>query len=93
MRIGIIHVGAPAGGMNAATRVAARICLNRVHTALGIRNGFSGLLRDEVVVLKWEELIGWQSKGVKFWILNIRGASLELIEIIQNRCQTVLLLI
>lgn len=64
MRIGIIHVGAPAGGMNAATRVAASICLNRGHTVLGIRNGFSGLLRDEVRVLKWEELTGWQVRGV-----------------------------
>lgn len=49
--------------MNAATRVAARLCLNRGHTPLGIRNGFSGLLRDEVRALKWEELVGWQVRG------------------------------
>jgi 6-phosphofructokinase 1 len=63
LRIGIIHTGAPAGGMNAATRVAARLCLNRGHVPLGIRNGFSGLLRDEVYPLKWQNLFGWQIKG------------------------------
>ncbi|KAJ3116750.1 6-phosphofructokinase, alpha subunit [Phlyctochytrium bullatum] len=63
MRIGIIHMGAPAGGMNSATRVAARVCLNRGHVPLGIRNGFSGLIRGEIAPLKWQELIGWQVKG------------------------------
>ncbi|KAJ3095844.1 6-phosphofructokinase, alpha subunit [Phlyctochytrium planicorne] len=63
LRIGIIHIGAPAGGMNAATRIAARLCLNRGHVPLGIRNGFSGLIRDEIAPLTWPELIGWQVKG------------------------------
>ncbi|KAJ3327069.1 6-phosphofructokinase, alpha subunit [Blyttiomyces sp. JEL0837] len=63
LRIGIIHVGAPAGGMNAATRTAARLCLNRGHTPLGIRDGFSGLIRDKVFPLTWQEVIGWQVKG------------------------------
>ncbi|KAI9354855.1 phosphofructokinase-domain-containing protein [Zopfochytrium polystomum] len=63
LRIGIIHVGAPAGGMNAATRVAARVCLNRGHTPLGIRDGFSGLVRDEVFPLTWEQVKGWQVRG------------------------------
>ncbi|KAJ3062899.1 6-phosphofructokinase, alpha subunit [Podochytrium sp. JEL0797] len=63
MRIAIIHTGAPAGGMNTATRIAARLCLNRGHTPLAIRNGFSGLCRDEVTPLTWQEVIGWQSKG------------------------------
>lgn len=63
MRIGIIHTGAPAGGMNAATRIAARLCLNRGHVPLAIRNGFSGLVRDEVTPLSWQELVGWQVRG------------------------------
>lgn len=61
--------------MNAATRVTASICLNRGHTALGIKNGFSGLLRDEVSVLKWEELIGWQARGVIFGTYMFRGVN------------------
>lgn len=63
LRIGIIHLGAPAGGMNAATRVAARLCLNRGHVPVGIRNGFSGLLRDEVFNIEWHHSTKWQTKG------------------------------
>ena len=78
-------MGAPAGGMNAATRVAAHICFNRGHIALGIRNGFSGLLKDEVKVLNWEEMTGWQVKGVISCInLNFRVVSWVLIATIQN---------
>ena len=41
-RVGIIHTGAPAGGMNAATRIASRLLLNRGHTPVAIRNGWAG---------------------------------------------------
>ncbi|KAJ3127223.1 6-phosphofructokinase, alpha subunit, partial [Irineochytrium annulatum] len=63
LRIGIIHVGAPAGGMNAATQTAARLCLNRGYLPLGIYNGFSGLIRDEVFPITWQNVLGWQVKG------------------------------
>ncbi|KAI9104107.1 phosphofructokinase-domain-containing protein [Phlyctochytrium arcticum] len=63
LRIAIIHTGAPAGGMNAATRTAARICLSRGHTVLGIRNGFTGLVNDEVSELNWHDTVGWQVLG------------------------------
>ncbi|KAI8913669.1 phosphofructokinase domain-containing protein [Gorgonomyces haynaldii] len=63
LRIGIIHVGAPAGGMNAATRTAARLCIARGHTPVAIKNGFSGLLRGELQELKWGSMIGWQTRG------------------------------
>ena len=33
--MGIVHVGAPAAGMNAATRAAARLALDRGHTVMG----------------------------------------------------------
>lgn len=63
MKIGILHMGAPAGGMNAATRTAARLCLNRGHIPLGIHNGFSGLIRDEVRPITWKDANGWQTQG------------------------------
>jgi len=66
LRIAIVHVGAPAGGMNAATRAAARYCINRGHTPLAVYNGFPGLCRhDAVRELDW--------MGVEDWI--IRGGS------------------
>lgn len=66
LRIGIIHVGAPAGGMNAATREAARFCLARGHTPLAIYNGFEGLWAEGgngVQPLSWLQVDNWSSRG------------------------------
>lgn len=58
-----ISVGAPAGGMNAATRAAARYCIGRGHTLLAIHNGFRGLLDDKIVMLSWLRVDSWMSRG------------------------------
>lgn len=70
MRIGIIHVGAPAGGMNSATRAAVAYCLTRGHTPVAIHNGFPGLCRHHddkplgsVRETNWLDVEGWISKG------------------------------
>ncbi|CAG8547961.1 2956_t:CDS:10 [Ambispora leptoticha] len=63
LRIGIIHIGAPAGGMNPATHAAARIALNCGHIPLAIQNGFPGLLDDDVYELSWIGVDGWTTKG------------------------------
>ncbi len=70
MRIAIVHVGAPAGGMNSATRAAVAYCLARGHTPIAIHNGFPGLCRhhdDEPIgsvrELNWLDVEGWSSKG------------------------------
>jgi 6-phosphofructokinase 1 len=70
MRIGIIHVGAPCGGMNAATRAAVAYCLARGHTPVGLYNGFSGLIRHHddkplgsVREISWLEADAWVSRG------------------------------
>ncbi|PVH93242.1 6-phosphofructokinase [Periconia macrospinosa] len=70
MRIGIIHVGAPAGGMNAATRAVVAYCLARGHTPLALHNGFPGLIRhhsDEpkgaVREIDWLDADSWANKG------------------------------
>jgi 6-phosphofructokinase 1 len=70
MKIGIINVGAPAGGMNAAVRAAVAYCLSRGHQAVAIHNGFAGFARhhdDEplgaVRPFDWLEVDGWASKG------------------------------
>jgi 6-phosphofructokinase 1 len=70
MRIAVIHVGAPAGGMNAATRAAVAYCLTRGHTPLAIHNGFPGLCRHHadkpegsVREMTWLEVDNWVSKG------------------------------
>lgn len=63
MRVAIMHVGAPAGGMNAATRAAVRYCLKQGHTPLAVHNGFKGLLDDAVHELSWLGVDGWTSRG------------------------------
>ena len=64
MNIGIINIGAPAGGMNSAVYSTTTYCLSQGHNPLAIHNGFTGLVRhDSVHPLTWKQMIGWQSKG------------------------------
>ncbi|KAL9048597.1 MAG: hypothetical protein Q9162_007631, partial [Coniocarpon cinnabarinum] len=70
MRVAIIHVGAPAGGMNAATRAAVAYCLARGHTPIALHNGFPGLCRHHddkplgsVREVSWLDAEQWASRG------------------------------
>ncbi|KAK9323717.1 phosphofructokinase-domain-containing protein [Lipomyces orientalis] len=64
LKIAIINIGAPAGGMNAATRAAACYCLSKGHTPYAIHNGFTGLARhDSVRELKWLDVDNWVIRG------------------------------
>ncbi|KAI8375910.1 6-phosphofructokinase, partial [Radiomyces spectabilis] len=63
IRMAILHIGAPAGGMNAATRTAVRYALNRGHTPIGVFNGFSGLVRGSMEEMNWMRVDGWTSCG------------------------------
>lgn len=49
--------------MNAATRQAARYCLSRGHTPLGIYNGIEGLLDGSVSELSWLRVDNWTTRG------------------------------
>lgn len=70
LRIAIIHVGAPAGGMNPATRAAVAYCLSRGHTPIAIHNGFPGLQRHHddkpigsVRTIEWIDVDPWVNEG------------------------------
>lgn len=63
LRVAILHAGAPAGGMNTATRSAVRLCINRGHTPLGVYNGFPGLMRGEISEISWLGVDGWTIAG------------------------------
>jgi len=56
-------MGAPAGGMNAATRAAVRYCIKKGHTLLTIHNGFRGLLEDNVDEPTWLGVDAWMARG------------------------------
>ncbi|KAI8983635.1 6-phosphofructokinase [Pilobolus umbonatus] len=63
LRIAIVHVGAPAGGMNAATRTIVRYCLNRGHTPIAVSNGFVGFSTGAMTELNWMSVDGWTALG------------------------------
>ena len=63
LRLGILHAGAPAPGMNMAVRVAVRVGIDRGHTMLGITNGFRGLEAGRIREMDWMSVNGWASRG------------------------------
>ncbi|KAF8896399.1 PFK protein [Infundibulicybe gibba] len=63
IRVAILHMGAPAGGMNAATRAAVRYCLRQGHTPIAVHNGFRGLLEDNIHDFTWLGVDTWMARG------------------------------
>ena len=72
-RILIAHVGAPAPGMNAAVRAAARLGLIAGHVVLGAVDGLKGAARGDVRAVGWDEVssiaaIGGTILGTDRWV-------------------------
>ena len=62
-RIGIVHAGGLAAGMNTAVRAAVRLGHDRGHTMLGLERGFSGLRHGHVRELTLADVEGWTGLG------------------------------
>ena len=62
-RIGIIHAGGLAPGMNTAARAAVRLGISRGYTMLGIRDGFPGLRDGRIDELAWVDVEAWTADG------------------------------
>ena len=62
-RIGIVHAGGLAPGMNTAARVAVRLGTSRGFQMVGINNGFSGLRKANALNLGWDDVEGWMDAG------------------------------
>ncbi len=62
-RLGILHAGAPAPGMNTAVRAAVRLAIDQGHVILGIRNGVAGLLSGDICEMGWMSVHGWVARG------------------------------
>lgn len=60
-RIGIMHVGGLAPGMNPAARAVVRLGVDRGHTMVGIQDGFAGLIAGDLHELTWGDVEGWES--------------------------------
>ncbi|MCL2471251.1 MAG: 6-phosphofructokinase [Propionibacteriaceae bacterium] len=63
LRIGIIHVGALAPGMNTAAKTAVWLGISRGFTMVGIRDGFLGLAAGDMTELTWKAVDGWNQEG------------------------------
>ncbi len=62
-RIAMLNAGAPAPGMNTASRAITRLGLDAGHIMLGVHNGFEGLANGEVEEFNWMSAAGWASMG------------------------------
>ena len=63
LRLGVMHSGMPAPGMNTAVRAAVRVGLDKGHIMLGVQNGFQGLIDGEIKEMDWMSVNGWASLG------------------------------
>jgi 6-phosphofructokinase 1 len=62
-RLAVLNVGAPSPGMNTASRAAVRLGIDSGHIMLGVRNGFQGLIADDIFEMNWMSVAGWASMG------------------------------
>ena len=63
LNLGVVHVGAPCGGMNAAARSFVRNCILLGHYPHAIHNGVEGFAEGLIEPMSWESVNGWTPKG------------------------------
>ncbi|KAJ8980029.1 hypothetical protein NQ317_019717 [Molorchus minor] len=64
--MGVMHIGSPACGMNAAVRSFLRNSIYRGNTVMGIHDGIDGLISGRVREMVWSEVTGWVYSGGAF---------------------------
>ncbi|XP_058465453.1 ATP-dependent 6-phosphofructokinase isoform X1 [Malaya genurostris] len=62
----VMHIGAPACGMNAAVRSFVRNCIYRGDTVMGIHDGIEGLVSGNIKKMEWADVTGWVGQGGAF---------------------------
>lgn len=62
-RVGILHAGGLAPGMNPAARAAVKLGIDHGFTMIGIEGGFMGLLEGKTRPLGWADVEGWAEDG------------------------------
>lgn len=66
MKIGVLTSGGDAPGMNAAIRAVVRVGNLYGHEIYGIKDGYSGMINDDIVLLNHQSVSGMLSKGGTF---------------------------
>ncbi len=59
----ILNAGTPAPGMNTAVRTAVRLAIDKGHRVFGVRNGFKGLISNDIFEFNWMQVEDWTSIG------------------------------
>ncbi|KAK5984550.1 ATP-dependent 6-phosphofructokinase, partial [Trichostrongylus colubriformis] len=59
----IIHVGAPAAGMNCVTHAFVRIANHSKYSVYGIERSWEGLYEGKFKELNWGNVTGWMCRG------------------------------
>ncbi len=63
LNILVMNAGTLAPGMNIAVRTAVRLGIDKGHKVLGVKNGFKGLINNEVNELSWMDVEEWAALG------------------------------
>jgi 6-phosphofructokinase 1 len=64
--LAVMHIGAPACGMNAAVRSFVRNSIYRGDTVYGIHDGIEGLVSGHINKMEWGDVTGWVGQGGAF---------------------------
>ncbi|CAG2111425.1 unnamed protein product, partial [Medioppia subpectinata] len=62
-KIAVIQVGEPSPGMNASILGFVRHIIINENTAIGIQDGFDGLISGKYSAMKWSDVNGWTSQS------------------------------
>lgn len=55
-KIAVLTSGGDAPGMNAAIRAVAREAISKGMTVYGVRNGYEGLINNDMYIMSWNDL-------------------------------------
>ena len=61
--IGILHVGAPAGGQNPVTCAFVKLAISYGHKIFGINDGFKGLANGDLYQIELSHMVTWMTTG------------------------------
>lgn len=63
LNILVMNAGTLAPGMNTAVRTAVRLGIDKGHRVFGVRNGFKGLISNDIDEIGWVDVEDWTSSG------------------------------
>ena len=63
LNILVMNSGTLAPGMNNAVRTAVRLGIDKGHKVFGVRNGFKGLISNDIKELEWMDVEDWTAIG------------------------------